>query len=177
MDEITFPWHIAYAHDLPVHDTTAVKENLAQVITEVEKLLPTMLIDELPEWLDRFEKIEQGRMKYLIASREQAQTLLDWHKFRLDNPAAAALPASADALKFGVELGIKPEDWPSVTLSSLQSRLHAYLCDIRNDAFLAALDTLYVKTIALVFVAEQDNDGRYKLDALVNRAKQSAHNA
>jgi hypothetical protein len=177
MDEITLPWHIAYARDLPVHDTTEAKQSLAKVITQIEKLLPTMLLDELPQWLERFQKNEQGRMKYLIACREQAQALLDWHQFRSANPAVAALPASADALKLGIELGIQPDDWPSVPLSNLQSKLHAHLRDVRNDAMLAALDTLYVKTIALVFVAEPDNDGRKKLEALVNAAKQSAHNA
>jgi hypothetical protein len=177
MDEITMPWSIAYARDLPVHDIMEVKQSLVKVITQIEQLLPTMLLDELPEWLDRFEKIEQGRMKYLIACREQAQALLDWHQFRSANPAAAAMPASADALKLGLELGIKPEDWPSVTLRNLQSRLHAHLRDVRNDAMLAALDTLYVKTIALVFVAEPYNDGRNKLESLVNAAKQSAYNA
>jgi hypothetical protein len=134
MDEITFPWQIAYARDLPVHDTSEVKQSLAKVITQIEKLLPTMILDELPQWLERFQKIEQGRMKYLIACREQAQALFDWHQFRLANPAAAALPASADALKLGIELGIQPDDWPSVPLSNLQSRLHAHLRNVRNDS-------------------------------------------
>jgi hypothetical protein len=175
MDEITLPWAIEYARDLPVADKTEIKQSLSQLVRQLEKLLPTMLIHELQQWLTRFEKIEQGRWKYLIASRDQAQTLLDWHKFRLDNPEAAALPASADALKFGIELGIKPEDWPSVTLGDLRERLHSYLRDIRNDAMLAALDVLYIRSIALITVTEKDHEVNKQLQALVNRAKQSTH--
>jgi len=176
MDENTMPWNIAYARDLPVHDTTAVKKSLAKVIRQLEKQLPAMLLDELQQWLTRFEKIAQGKMKYLITSREKSQALLDWHQFRSANPAAQAFPASADALKFGVELGIRPQDWPSITPSDLCERLHAYLREIRNDAMLAALDVLYVKSIALITVDEEQDDSVGKqLQALVDRAKQSAY--
>jgi hypothetical protein len=176
MDEINLPWSIEYARDLPVADTTEIKQSLSQLAGQLEKLLPTMLLDELPQWLARFEKIERGRMKYLIASREQAQTLLNWHQFRLGNPGAAAVPASAHALQFGLELGIKPEDWPSVTLNDLQARLHAYLRSIRNDVMLAALDVFYVKTISLITLAADGHEVNSRLDAMVRRAKQSMQN-
>jgi hypothetical protein len=176
MDEFKLPWAIAYASDLPAADTTEIKVSLTQLVGQLEKLLPTMMLHELPQWLDRFEKIEQGRMKYLIASREQAQTLLNWHEFRLGNPEAAAMPVSAHALQFGVQLGVKPEDWPNVTLNDLQARLHAYLRSIRNDVMLASLDVLYIKTIGLITVAEDEHDATRGLAAMVRRAKQSMQN-
>jgi hypothetical protein len=173
MDEINLPWNIEYARDLPVADTTEIKLTLSQLVRQLEKLMPTMLLHELPQWLDRFEKIEQGRMKYLISSREQAQILMTRHHFRLSNPDAAAMPASPDTLQFGLQLGIKPDQWQSLTLSDLQNRLHSYLRNIRNDVILASLDVLYVKTIVLVTVAEDEHEVTPQFNAMVRRAKQS----
>jgi hypothetical protein len=79
-------------------------------------------------------------------------------------------------MPFSSELGIKPEDWPSVTLNDLQARLHAYLRSIRNDVMLAALDVFYVKTISLITLAADGHEVNSRLDAMVRRAKQSMQN-
>jgi hypothetical protein len=107
-----------------------------------------MLVRELPLWCERYEKIEIGRWKCLVACHKQAQDLVNWHQLRRANPEAAVLPVSRDALKFGLRIGIEPSAWPAITHQYLRERLHNYLLDIRIDAFLASLDVLYMRAIA-----------------------------
>jgi hypothetical protein len=173
MDDIALPYYIADARTLPIQDTTAVKQSLVQLVGQFEKLLPTMLAHELPLWLERYEKIEQGRWKYLIASHAQAQALANWHQFRHNNPEAIALPASRDALEFGLHLGIEPNQWQDITPKNLRERLQMYLCDIRANVFLASLDVLYLRAIAPITLAGDHPEIHHTLDAMIDRLSQS----
>jgi hypothetical protein len=176
MDEINLPWYFGNARDWPVPDKTAVKESLSQLIQQAEKLLPPMLIHELPLWLAHFEKIRQGRWKYLIARQSQAQALFDTYQFRRDNPQIADLPLSRDALEFGLQLGIQPNEWPDIKPNDLREKLHTHLRQIRADAMLASLDVDYLRAIALVTVPDDEPSARKELGAMISLAQDEMQN-
>jgi hypothetical protein len=171
MDEIKLPWNFADARDWPVPDKTVVKESLTQLIKQSEKLLPPMLINELPLWLAHFEKIKRGRWKYLIACQSQAQALFDTYQFRRDNPQIADLPLSRDAIEFGLQLGIQSNEWPDIKPNDLRERLHVHLRQIRADAILSSLEVDYLRAIALVIVPDDDPSVRKALGAMISLAQ------
>jgi hypothetical protein len=173
MNDINLPYYIENARDLPPLDTTAAKESLIHLVDQLQKQLPPMFVRELPLWCERYEKIETGRWKYLVACHKQAQDLANWHQFRQDNPEAAALPISRDALEFGLSLGIEPSEWPVITQQNLLERLTAFLLDARSDAFLASFDVLYLRAIAPTTLSGDSPDIRFTLDAMIERLSQS----
>jgi hypothetical protein len=171
MDEINLPWNFSDAREWPVPDKTGVKQSLTQLIGQAEKLLPPMLIHELPLWLAHFEKIKHGRWKYLIACQRQAQALLDTYRFRRDNPQISDLPLSRDALEFGLRLGIKPNEWSEITPNDLRERLHSYLREIRADAMLSSMEVDYLRAIALVIIPDDEPTVRKELGVMIGLAQ------
>jgi hypothetical protein len=172
MDDTTLPWHFANARDLPPGDDSEVKQSMIALVQQLQKRLPPMLIQELPLWLNRFQKIERNRWKYLIVSHEQAQTLANWHKLRLDQPEIAAKPVSRHALEFGLRLRIQPDDWPNITAADLQERLHAHLRDIRAELMIAVFDVIYLRTIALVMVTGAFPETDRVLNTMIDRLRE-----